>query len=662
MLTRLLKLALLGALALYAVIAVAQPLGVTRESVWVDLLHNGLMVSAALVCFVRAGRLREDRLAWCFAGLALTLYAAGELTWSIHFQDQADPPVPSLADVFWLAYYPTIYVTLVLLVRSRVSRLHWSLWFDGLAGALAIAAVGAALVSQPVLDATGGSPAAVATTVAYPLADLLLIGIVVGMFGLTGWRPGRAWTLLGAALATNAVADTFYSYETARGTWVDGSFADVLFPASALLLAAAAWQPVEDRRTLDLRGRRLIVVPVIFVALAFGVTVYAYVGGLNPLAAFLAMSAMLVVVLRTVSLFMDNARLVERSHGDARTDALTGLGNRRGLLEDLDEQLAQATPTEPRALALFDLNGFKRYNDAFGHPAGDALLARLGGNLGAMALPYGSAYRLGGDEFCLLLHDTSLGVEALMTAAVEVLTEEGEGFAVSASHGVALLPIEARSAAAAMQLADQRMYACKGGRAEPPGRQARNALLGVLQEREPELHEHTTEVARLALAIGTRLGMSAEELDELARAAELHDIGKMAIPDAILSKPGPLDAAETDFMRSHTIIGERVLATAPALRPVVRLVRSSHERVDGRGYPDGLAGDEIPFGARIISVCDAFAAMMAERPDRPAMDRMDALLELQRNKGSQFDARVVDAFFEEEARLVLPAAKLELDI
>ena len=151
------------------------------------------------------------------------------------------------------------------------------------------------------------------------------------------------------------------------------------------------------------------------------------------------------------------------------------------------------------------------------------------------------------------------------------------------------------------------------------GRQSRDVLLSTLTEREPELGEHLHDVAKLALAVGRELDMSPEELDEVARAAELHDVGKVAIPDAILNKPGPLDEAEWSFMRRHTIIGERILLSAPALRPVARLVRSSHERWDGSGYPDGLAGEEIPLGARIV----ARLRRLRRHDHRPPLPRAD---------------------------------------
>jgi two-component system, cell cycle response regulator len=167
-------------------------------------------------------------------------------------------------------------------------------------------------------------------------------------------------------------------------------------------------------------------------------------------------------------------------------------------------------------------------------------------------------------------------------------------------------------------------------------------LLRVLEERQPDMRAHLREVAELAVAVGQRLGLSSEELDEVARAGELHDIGKMAIPDAILSKPEPLSTEEMTFIRRHTVIGEGILSAAPALVPVAKLVRSSHERYDGSGYPDGLKGEQIPLGSRIVFACDAFDAITAERPYSPRRGADDAIVELERCAGAQFDPIVVD--------------------
>jgi diguanylate cyclase (GGDEF)-like protein len=333
----------------------------------------------------------------------------------------------------------------------------------------------------------------------------------------------------------------------------------------------------------------------------------------------------------------ENSRLLAASRAEALTDPLTGLGNRRALTNDLDAAFAE-TGGE-LFLALYDLDGFKGYNDTFGHPAGDALLARLGERLQAAVTAHGAAYRMGGDEFCILVRGDG---RELAVAAAAALTETGEGFAVGCSYGTARVPADATTPSEALRLADQRLYENKAQRA-PASRESTDVLLRVLSERSPDLGDHLNDVADLAARTAQHLGLPRHEVERIRLAAELHDVGKAAIPDSILSKPGPLDAEEWAFMHRHTIIGERIVRAAPSLAPAADLVRSSHERHDGAGYPDGLRGDEIALGASVIAACDALDAMVTDRPYRAAMPIADALAELRRCAGSQFHPRVVDA-------------------
>lgn len=336
----------------------------------------------------------------------------------------------------------------------------------------------------------------------------------------------------------------------------------------------------------------------------------------------------------------------------AITDPVTRLGNRRKLTNELAERLAEASAGagDPAVLMLFDLDGFKSYNDTFGHLAGDALLARLGGKLAAAVAPHGSAYRLGGDEFCALVPARADRLHNALAAAAAALRERGETFSIGASCGAVLLPHEATTPDYALQLADQRMYARKRRDRSGEREQTRDVLVQIMKAKEPGLSDHASGVAELAVTVGRRLGMNAEELDVLTRAAELHDIGKVGVPDAILNKPGLLDGDEWDFMRQHTILGERILSAAPALRPVAAIVRASHERWDGCGYPDRVAGEDIPLAARIIAVCDAYDAITSDRCYRKARTAAAAREELLREAGQQFDPTVVDVVLDELAR------------
>lgn len=355
----------------------------------------------------------------------------------------------------------------------------------------------------------------------------------------------------------------------------------------------------------------------------------------------------------------DRERAQARLRTEADTDGLTGLANRRRLERDLAAAVAVASTTEPLALMLLDLNGFKGYNDGFGHPAGDALLVRLSARL-REAVPEGRVYRLGGDEFCVLAPVGPAALMEIVPAAAAALTERGEGFMISAAHGVALVPEDSASVEGAMLVADQRMYARKALGRQSAGNQSADVLLRAIAERSHDLGDHTRGVADLVDCVAGRLGLDDTERSPVRRAALLHDVGKVAIPDSILDKPAPLDATELAFIRRHTIIGERILRAAPSLEPIASMVRSSHERWDGTGYPDGLSGEEIPLGARIVFACDAFEAMTSSRRAYRAPLSLEAAIdELTVCAGSQFDPRVVAvlvAVVRDKARAVRAAA------
>jgi diguanylate cyclase (GGDEF)-like protein len=356
----------------------------------------------------------------------------------------------------------------------------------------------------------------------------------------------------------------------------------------------------------------------------------------------------------------ENERLLLATREEADTDALTGLRNRRALIRDLDAAVASANASRPLVLYLFDLDGFKHYNDTFGHPAGDALLARLGERLHEAVDGDAAAYRIGGDEFCVLATGDANVAAATARRAANALSETGEAFTIGCSYGSAEVPREALNSSEALGLADQRMYGAKVGRVSA-GRQSTDVLLKVLSERHPELGEHIGEVAQLASATARILDLPENEVTRIELAAQLHDIGKIAIPEAILNKPGKLTAEEWAFMRRHTEIGERIIAAAPALAFTAELIRSHHERFDGSGYPDHLAGDDIPLGACVIAVCDAFDAMTSQRAYSDAMSVESALAELKKHSGTQFHPRVVDAFLELIAEPALAARVVRAD-
>jgi two-component system, cell cycle response regulator len=340
----------------------------------------------------------------------------------------------------------------------------------------------------------------------------------------------------------------------------------------------------------------------------------------------------------------ENERLLAASREEALTDALTGLPNRRALVHDLGLLFeADREAATPHMLGLFDLDGFKLYNDTFGHPAGDGLLTRLGRRLADAMAGQARAYRMGGDEFCVLMPFGTDDADPFVTAdlAAKALSEASDGVVIECSYGTASLPAEAHSMEQALRLVDHRLYDRKTGRSSA-SRQSTDVLVQVLRERGADLHGHLTEVAELAALTARELHLPHHEVKRIELAAELHDVGQSAIPDTILTKPGPLDDAERDVMRRHPKIGERIVRAAPSLARTADLVRSSHERYDGTGYPDGVPGPAIPLGARIIGVCDAYVRMTTEQPYQRAFSTAEALAELRRCAGTQFDPGIVD--------------------
>jgi two-component system, cell cycle response regulator len=603
-------------------------------------LYTVLEFAAALFCLSRAVARRENRLAWLAVGLGIGSFAAGDAYFTFFIANRDPIPYPSISDVGYIGLYPLVYVGLGLLLRERTLAANRSFWFDGAIAGLTVAAVAAALLFSTIVDTTGGDFWTIWTNLSYPLGDLGLMVIVLATLGLTGWQIDRVWLFALAGCVVFAITDSIYLYQTALGTYEQSTILDAGWPAGLALFALAAWQPKRGVVHRRLEGFRVLFVPVGFGLLALGLLVFDHFERLNTTALAFSTLAIAAVIGRMALTFRENSKLLERSRTEADTDALTGLANRRKLLTDLDERVQAGAPT---LVVLFDLDGFKSYNDAFGHPAGDALLRRLALNLADATARFGRAYRMGGDEFCVLADARAGDSGSVLHIATKALEEEGEGFRITAASGAIVLPDETADLSEALRIADTRLYGNKDSRRASAVRQSKDVLLSVLNERDAELRGHLTSVAQLARAVGRRLELAPPELHDLGLAAELHDVGKLAIPDSILSKPGALSEEEWPFIFRHTLVGERILSAAPSLARIARLVRSTHERMDGQGYPDGLTGADIPLLSRIISVCDAFLAMTVDRPYRRAMASEDAIAELRRCAGTQFDPDVVEA-------------------
>jgi diguanylate cyclase (GGDEF)-like protein len=483
------------AFALHAATGFGGSAAETFFGIWV---YDALMLGAAASCLVRAAIVRRERLAWALLGAGLLAWTAGEVYFAVAFTGAESVPIPSPADAGYLAFYPLAYLALIALLRNRIGSFPATRWLDGLIVGSAVAALAAALALGPIVDASNeGSTVAVATNLAYPIADLTLLTLVVTAASFTGWRPGLSWLTLGGGLIALGVSDGLYLLQSAQGTYVEGGILDAAWPLGALLLAAAAWLPPGPKeQVVQTRGMRVAFVPAAAALIAIGVQSAERYTVIPSIAAGLSLLTLLAVVVRLAISFRDTQASLETSVREALTDPLTGLPNRRALMEVLD--LAASKPPAAgslRLLVMYDLDGFKAYNDSYGHPAGDALLTRLGHRLAAFAAPHGTAYRLGGDEFCLLAECTAAAVDGLVAGGTAALSERGDGFLITASQGSVLLPSEARSRETALQLADRRMYANKSRERASAGSQSRDVLLTALRERRPDLHAHLVDVA-----------------------------------------------------------------------------------------------------------------------------------------------------------------------
>jgi diguanylate cyclase (GGDEF)-like protein len=615
-----------------------------------DWAFYGLALLVLGAGVARGGLVHDERVAWTAGSVAFGAWFMGSVFYASGGAEQDLSGFP-VADALLLPFAAAAGLAVAKLVRSRVTPFQPTILLDGLIVALAAGAVTATIMYATILHGADAGAWAVAVKLAYPLGAVTLMVFVLWVQAVTGWRLNRTWTAAVFGLALAAVASTAFMLRAVAGDYASGTPIDSLWLAGGLVLAYAAWQPHEESMPVRLARPGRLGATSVAAAAALVVLLVGQLFPVGPAAVLLAAATLVALISRAAIAFKESRQMFADARNEAETDPLTNLGNRRKLMADLRRELHVANAASPRILVMFDLDGFKRYNDTFGHPAGDVLLARLGSNLDRAIRPYGHAYRIGGDEFCVLVMTGASSAKTIIALAASALSEQGDGFAIKASHGTVMLPHEARDATLALRVADQRMYAQKEDRRSSATRQARDLLLQVLHEREPALGNHLKGVANLALGVGTRLSLIPEELDEVVRAAELHEVGKMAIPDEILKKPGPLTQEEWAFVRRHTLVGERILSAAPALLPVAKIVRASHEWWDGSGYPDGIAGEEIPLGARIVAVCDAFDAMITFRPYSPARPVEEALRELRACAGTQFDPAVVAAFCEHIASL-----------
>jgi diguanylate cyclase (GGDEF)-like protein/putative nucleotidyltransferase with HDIG domain len=533
----------------------------------------------------------------------------------------------------------------------------------------------------------GVGPSGVSLSFVFGVASIVLFGWAAGLLvvflapavtQLLEHRPQIRIAYNVSVVALAATAAGVISAPLSHGDNPSGVLARVAAAASAQytvnLILITAVVAVSSRRSIFALARsnvRWTIVP--FSLMASAALMLVVLWQRSPF-----LSVVLVGPLLAIQLYQRAIVRALRAMRLALTDPLTGLGNHRHFHERLERELQHANERRlPLTLCFIDVDDFKRINDRFGHPAGDRVLSQLAARLRQT----GEAFRLGGDEFALLL--PGYGESAALTAASSVVErisamELEQVGSVTVSAGVAISPQHAAERDELIRLADSALYWAKEyGKnrvrayrpdvielaelkrlASGPDRAARfraaASLARAVDARDVYTGSHSQRVAELAARTARRLGLPDEEVELTRLAGSLHDLGKLAIPEEILRKPGPLTEPERIVLERHPQIGFRMLESL-GVDPVADWVLHHHERWDGSGYPDSLPGEQIPLGARIIFVADAYDAMISERVYRRRVSPQEAIAELDRCAGTQFDANVVNALAEELALDAGPA-------
>jgi len=369
---------------------------------------------------------------------------------------------------------------------------------------------------------------------------------------------------------------------------------------------------------------------------------------------------------------VENAQLYARLEQKSRIDELTGLFNRRHFEERLKEEVSRHSRYgDVFSIFMLDLDNFKAYNDTYGHPAGDILLSQMGKIIEGSVRNVDQAFRYGGDEFVIILPQTTREDAYVVAERVRVQIAKAMGkpaIAVTSSIGLASYPADGVVADELIDMADNALYHAKraggnrillssnvlsepldkggvhGTYAKRNGLSAVYALVSAVEAKDPYIYGHSRKVNTYAVALAEAIGLSPDEVANVSTAALLHDIGKIGIPDKVLNKKGKLNEEDWRAIKAHPKLGATIIRNIPHLVPCVNSILHHHERWDGGGYPEGLKGEEIPREARILAIADTFEAMTSARPYRPALPLEEIVKELRQGAGLQFDPKLVEAF------------------
>jgi two-component system, cell cycle response regulator len=635
-----------------------------------------IMEAAAVVLLGLAARHASGRRRAFYALIAVSTAAGlcADITWALLVLVIHRYPTPSLADVFYL-------IGLVMLgpalwagfgFGSRGLRIRALL--DALMWLVVLIYVAVTVLIEPQLRRgvlTAADKVALAETLLAVVAGIWVAGVLL----VGRKRVPLGMTLVTIGIAAQAASWLTYSYIYTVSPVQDGSWVLTGWQATwALLVVGAVAELTDD--DADASGERASPELSVWATTGGVVVLLMLIMELSPninvdvVAVTAALAGFLIVVTRLHVSLSDRQHLAGQMQSMAETDALTGIPNRRVFDARLSATAADAAQRgETVGVVTIDVDDFKAINDGYGHPLGDRVLQEVASRLATVVRPSDTLSRMGGEEFAVLAPGitlTSIGdlAERCRHAiSMEPITVEGVSIPVTASVGAACMPGHAQHADELSRVADRALYEAKAKgknivhvgfvgapqRSIPIPETGAVAWLEMLADRldgKQARQEHSIAMVEVAALLCKRMGVSVPVRRRCLAAARLHDIGKVATPHHILTKPGPLSTSETMIMRDHVRAGVEILAACPETREIAPIVGEHHERVDGGGYPNGKCGNEISVEAQIISVADAWTAMLSDRPYRAALSVDEARREMLRGAGTQFEGSIVAALLD----------------
>ncbi|OZM72286.1 diguanylate cyclase [Amycolatopsis antarctica] len=631
------------------------------------------LVSASAAIAVLCGCLRNrprSPLPWILIGLSQVVYAVADCYFYIAHFVLDITTFPALADIFYLGHYPLVVTGLVVFIRRRSPGGDLPALLDAALLAVVTATMSWLYLIAP--QAQADSPTLVKiVSVAYPVMDLMMFAVALRLILGSGSRP-LPFFLLSANLLLFFAADSTYVLQQLNGTYGAGNFLDAIWLFGNLALGASALHPtmglVGTPRPPDYDpgpGGYRIVALCAASLIAPAILLVQHFQGDHADIPVIAIACGVLFLLTIARM----AVLVAHQRQIAITDALTGLHTRRFLETRLPAAMHECDRSGGSlALLIADVDHFKSVNDRFGHPVGDRVLIEIARRLRAVTRENDLLARYGGEEFAVLVRGT-VGDDAAVigerlrrrVAETPIALPDGRHVDVTISVGTSSYPLHGTTSAELVTAADRALYAAKEqGRdqivlgddpvvASTTGHRHAPVLLdldALATEVDGWLsaHEHSSAVGAWAGLVAEHLGHSPATVRRCEIAGRLHDIGKAMISADIWSSREKLTDQEWRRIRRHPDYGWRMLRGVPGQEDVAVIVRQHHERLDGRGYPDGLRGAEIRAEARIVTVCDCWAAMLAERVYHAPLTEEQARAELLAGRGTQYDPDVVDAF------------------